>query len=160
MVPTRVGPTAIPDGEDAAAQADRRSFSARHALASMCMTSDQHGVALVSATHGHLLSDLNDWGPRIGADTGQPMTSGRVLYQGNGSETGIWRCTPGGWSISNRPDTESVLIIEGRALLTDADGTAVELSPGDALVLPRGWSGRWDILETVVKFYVTCTGAD
>jgi uncharacterized cupin superfamily protein len=101
-----------------------------------------------------LLADLEDWGLRPGADVGTPMTSGRIIHQEAGAETGIWRCTPGGWTISNRPDTESVLILEGRARLTDSDGRAVELGPGDALVLPRGWSGRWDILETVVKFYV------
>jgi uncharacterized cupin superfamily protein len=30
----------------------------------------------------------------------------------------------------------------------------VELGPGESVVLPRGWSGRWDILETVRKVYV------
>lgn len=129
-------------------------------LISTRMSSDQLAVALISATRHHLLSDLEDWGPRAGADSGEPMTSGRVIYQGNGTETGIWRCTPGGWSISDRQDAESVLILQGRARLTDADGTAVELGQGDALVLPRGWSGRWDILETVTKFYVTCASAD
>ena len=37
---------------------------------------------------------------------------------------------------------------------TDAGGTAVELTAGDVLVLPKGWSGRWDILEPVRKLYV------
>ena len=31
----------------------------------------------------------------------------------------------------------------------------VELTAGDVLTLPKGWSGRWDILETVRKLYVT-----
>jgi uncharacterized protein len=97
---------------------------------------------------------LEDWGQRSGADTGNPMMSGRVFYEADGIEIGVWECTPGGWAILNRVDTETVRILAGRARLTDADGTAVELGPGDGLVLPKGWSGRWDILETVRKHYV------
>ena len=35
-----------------------------------------------------------------------------------------------------------------------ADGEPVELEEGDVFVLPTGWSGRWDVLETVRKLYV------
>ncbi len=112
-------------------------------------------IASVSAETSVVIGQLQDWGPRTGADSGAPMMSGRVLYQGPGVEVGIWRCTPGGWAIVDRPDTESVLILEGRAQITDASGLMVELTAGSALVLPAGWSGRWDILETVVKHYVT-----
>ena len=112
-------------------------------------------IASVSAETAAVIGQLEDWGPRTGADSGAPMMSGRVLYQGPGVEVGIWRCTPGGWAIVDRPDTESVLILEGRARITDASGLMVELTAGSALVLPAGWSGRWDILETVVKHYVT-----
>lgn len=100
---------------------------------------------------------LEDWGPRVGADTGRPMMSGRVFYEADGISIGVWECTPGGWAIENRPDTETVRILAGRARLTDADGTACELGAGDGLVLPKGWSGRWDILETVRKHYVIVT---
>ena len=113
------------------------------------------GIAPVSAETAAMIGQLEDWGPRTGADSGAPMMSGRVLYQGPGVEVGIWRCTPGGWAIVDRPDTESVLILEGRARITDASGSMVELTAGSALVLPAGWSGRWDILDTVVKHYVT-----
>ena len=112
-------------------------------------------IASVSAETSVVIGQLQDWGSRTGADSGAPMMSGCVLYQGPGVEVGIWRCTPGGWAIVDRPDTESVLILEGRAQITDASGFMVELTAGSALVLPAGWSGRWDILETVVKHYVT-----
>ena len=39
--------------------------------------------------------------------------------------------------------------------ITDADGTVHELVPGVVMVLPLGWSGRWDITETLRKLYVT-----
>ena len=100
---------------------------------------------------------LDDWGPRVGADSGEPMMSGSIWYEApDGSvQVGLWACTPGGWSITDRPDTETVRILAGRARLTDAGGTAVELTTGDVLVLPKGWSGRWDILEPVRKLFVT-----
>lgn len=97
---------------------------------------------------------LEDWGPRVGADSGDPVMSGRIFYEADGVQVGVWECTPGGWAIENRPDTETVRLLAGRARLTNADGTSVDLSAGDALVLPKGWSGRWDILETVRKHYV------
>ena len=47
-----------------------------------------------------------------------------------------------------------MLLLGGRVRITPADGEAVELEEGDVLVMPKGWSGRWDVLETVRKFYV------
>jgi uncharacterized cupin superfamily protein len=81
---------------------------------------------------------LEPTGPRAGADSGDPRTSGIVFFSGHGVEVGVWECTPGGWPILDRP----------------ADGEPVELGEGDVLVLPRGWSGRWDVTETVRKLYV------
>ncbi len=101
-----------------------------------------------------LHADLEDWGPREGADSGHPRMSGRIFYEGNGIQVGVWECTPGGWAIHDRPDHETVQILAGRARLTDSDGTSVELTQGDVLTLPKGWSGRWDIVETVRKLYV------
>ncbi|HVQ19384.1 MAG TPA: cupin domain-containing protein [Actinomycetes bacterium] len=111
---------------------------------------------LVSVADADLVGGvLEDWGPRLGADSGQPMTSGRIFHEAEGFQVGVWECTPGGWAIDNRPDSETVRILTGRARLTNADGTSVELIAGDVLVLPKGWSGRWDILETVRKYYAT-----
>jgi len=110
--------------------------------------------SLTANAHVELTAELDGWGPRAGADSGAPVMSGRIFYEGNGVQVGVWECTPGGWAIENRPDHETVQILSGRARLTDADGASVELSAGDVLTLPKGWSGRWDILETVRKLYV------
>lgn len=116
--------------------------------------------AAVAIAADDLFGELEPTGPRVGADRGDPQTAIRVLHTSDDGllSVGIWSCTPGGWSIVDRPDTEIVHLLEGRARITDADGTEHDLAPGDAIVLPRGWSGRWDIVEPVRKLYVTRAG--
>ena len=46
-------------------------------------------------------------------------------------------------------------MLSGVATITDEDGTSFQVGPGDVFVLPAGWSGRWDIAETLEKLYVT-----
>ena len=97
---------------------------------------------------------LTPAGQRPGADSGDPQLSTRVLDSGTEAQVGIWECQPGGWPVVNRPNTETCYIISGRAVLTDDEsGRKVELSAGDFVVLPPGWSGRWDVIETVRKAY-------
>jgi uncharacterized cupin superfamily protein len=123
------------------------------------MTAEALPTAVAIST-ADLFGELEPTGPRAGADRGDPQTSIRVLHTSADGlvQVGIWACTPGGWAITDRPDTEVVHLLEGRARITDADGTRHDLGPGDAIVLPRGWSGRWDILETARKLYVTRAG--
>jgi uncharacterized cupin superfamily protein len=57
--------------------------------------------------------------------------------------------------VVDRPTTEVCHILSGRATLTDSNsGDATEITAGDFVILPRGWSGRWDVHETVRKVYV------
>ena len=113
----------------------------------------------IAALADLLVGPLEPNGPRVGADSGSPQTATRVLHASADGTlvVGIWECTPGGWSIVDRPDTEVIHLLAGRARITDADGTVHELGPGDAMILPRGWSGRWDISETVRKLFMTRT---
>jgi uncharacterized protein len=97
---------------------------------------------------------LEPSGPRTGADDGDPQTSGVSFFEGHGVSVGVWECTPGGWAITDRGDTETMLLLGGLVRITPLDGEPVELEEGDVFVLPKGWSGRWDVLETVRKLYV------
>ena len=86
------------------------------------------------------------------------VTATLVLFDHGAIKCGVWECTPGGWTIEDRPNTEIIHVLKGAARLTDADGTVHDLVAGSAHVLPKGWSGRWDITETVRKLYVTIEG--
>ena len=97
---------------------------------------------------------LEPAGVRAGFDSGHPETSVREFYSNDGIDVGVWECTPGGWAIQNRPNTEICRIVSGRGIITDADGTERPLEAGTVLTLPKGWSGRWDITETLRKVYV------
>ena len=93
-------------------------------------------------------------GPKPNPSRGEPVESVKVLFEDAQIEAGVWECTPGGWAIVDRPTTETMLLLAGQARITPADGEPVELEEGDVFVLPKGWSGRWDVLETVRKLYV------
>lgn len=100
--------------------------------------------------------DLQDWGVRAGADRGEPRIAGVRVQERSPErpEAGVWTSGEGGWPVVDRPDTEVALILDGRARITNDDGTSIEVSKGDLLVLPVGWTGRWDVLEPVRKVYV------
>ncbi len=123
------------------------------------MTDTALPVSVAIAT-ADLFGELEPTGPRAGADRGDPQTAILVLHTSDDGlpSVGVWSCSPGGWATVASPDTEVVHLLEGRARITDADGTEHNLGPGDAIVLPRGWSGRWDIVEPVRKLYVTRAG--
>lgn len=109
---------------------------------------------LLPAIPGANHMTLSPTGMREGYDTGYPQTSATEIFSDGKTHVGIWECTPGGWSIENRSDTETCSIISGRGVITDADGTQHILVPGSVIVLPKGWSGRWDISETLRKLYI------
>jgi uncharacterized cupin superfamily protein len=103
-------------------------------------------------------SRLSPDGPRE-ADWGAAACSSKELWEFGPMEIGAWACTPGGFRVANRPTTEMFVVLEGSGFLTDLDGTARRFGPGSTVVLPKGWSGRWDVLEAVRKLYVVVAEA-
>lgn len=98
---------------------------------------------------------LTPGGQRAGADSGDPQVALAAIAPEAAGNIGIWECRPGGWPVIDRDDTEVAFILEGRATLTDSSTrSTVHVAPGDLLVLPIGWTGRWDVTETVRKIYV------
>lgn len=69
------------------------------------------------------------------------------------TDVGVWECTPGKF---RRPPSSSAsinYILDGTATLISATGETFHVQPGDAVVLPAGWSGSWEVHQTVRKFY-------
>ena len=110
------------------------------------------------------MANLELKGPRSNVDTGDPHDYGRPFVKGalDGSAAcGSWACSPGGWDSPNaRPSTEWFYVLSGRGRVTDPDGAPHPFGPGDVVVLPRGWHGRWDITEHIHKIWLTHTHED
>ncbi|OYU49450.1 MAG: hypothetical protein CFE31_08480 [Rhizobiales bacterium PAR1] len=107
-------------------------------------------VKSIDAKSGH----LSPAGQRAGADSGDPQISILKVAPNAKGNIGIWECQPGGWPVNNRPDTEVAFILTGAGTITDAStGIATAIAAGDLVVLPPGWTGRWDVTETVRKIY-------
>ena len=58
--------------------------------------------------------ELEPLGPRVGSDSGDPQTSGITFFSGHGVDVGVWECTPGGWAIVDRTNTETMMLLGGR----------------------------------------------
>jgi len=101
------------------------------------------------------LDQLEAKGPRQNADVGQPHDATRPLVKKRTTSVGSWWCAAGGWpSPAQRSTTEVFFVFDGRGALTDLDGFCHEFGPGDTVILPKGWSGRWDVLEDIHKVWV------
>jgi uncharacterized cupin superfamily protein len=69
-------------------------------------------------------------------------------------EIGIWECTVGRFTADRSASSEFCHFISGWVEMTHADGSTVQLGPGDAINLPLGWKGEWRVIERVRKLYV------
>ena len=97
---------------------------------------------------------LDDWGPCPEATGKQMDTRGSYLWKdANGAEAGIWECTagPSRWVLETN---EFVHVLSGSMTITPDDGEPQFVGPGDAIFIPRGWSGSWELHETLRKLYV------
>ncbi|MFK7939134.1 MAG: cupin domain-containing protein [Roseovarius sp.] len=98
--------------------------------------------------------ELTPAGQRAGADSGDPQIAVRELSNQAGIAVGIWECQPGGWPVVERPDCEVATILSGKGVITDESGAETVIEAGSVVTLPKGWTGRWDIHETMRKVYV------
>jgi len=69
--------------------------------------------------------------------------------------TGVWRCEPGHWAIAFGPTEREVFtVLQGRCRIHRDDGSHEEAGPGQAIHIPPGFTGSFEVLETVTKVYV------
>jgi len=97
--------------------------------------------------------ELADWGP-LAEGTGDPMaTWGKELWKGeDGRAMGIWKCAPGPsrWLFSTN---EVIHVVSGCMTVSEDGGEPFVIKAGDDAVFPKGWSGTWDIHDTILKVY-------
>ena len=79
------------------------------------------------------------------------------LFTGKELRASIFESTPAKTDHRTRPnDTdEFVLVLSGKLILTEPNGTAQEFLPGDSLVLPVGYTGTWEMQGNYRELAVT-----
>jgi uncharacterized cupin superfamily protein len=71
-------------------------------------------------------------------------------------KVGCWTCTPGSFMIQHHATTECFHVLEGVLFLTNhnAEGMASRRCvAGDTVVIPKGWTGHVDVIQTVKKLW-------
>jgi hypothetical protein len=67
---------------------------------------------------------------------------------------GTWESTPYAEILTYPATTETVFVLSGKVAITEANGALEVSEAGDAYVLPKGFSGRFEVLETLRKIYI------
>ena len=91
------------------------------------------------------------------AIAGSPYESWHVLHDDGRVEIGVWEVTPGSFRGEKNGVIESMHFVAGSGTITAADGTVTAIRPGVVMLCPDGWSGVWDVRETVRKTYTIVT---
>jgi len=84
---------------------------------------------------------------------GDPVFTTWNLEERDGLYCGIWESTPGTWRISY-DEWEYCRILAGHSVITEEGGTSFEARAGDSFVIPPGFKGTWQVVETTRKDYV------
>jgi uncharacterized cupin superfamily protein len=66
---------------------------------------------------------------------------------------GQWQSEGGKWHVSYTEE-EYCQLLQGISIVTDTTGHAVTLVAGDSFVIPAGFVGTWEVVETTRKIYV------
>ena len=84
---------------------------------------------------------------------GAPYESWQVIHDDGQVEIGIWEVTPGSFRGTKEGVYESMHFVAGTGTITDESGFVTEVGPGVVMFCPEGWSGVWDVRETIRKTY-------
>lgn len=87
---------------------------------------------------------------------GNPQRLTSSLYEHPHMNCGIWQCEVGAWNIQFADNKQEFFqVIEGVVRLHDRETQAfVEITAGDAGVIPPGFVGTFEVVEAVKKYYV------
>ncbi|MBD3664668.1 cupin domain-containing protein [Sulfitobacter aestuariivivens] len=76
-----------------------------------------------------------------------------TVHFDNGVLAGTWTSTPGKWHAFTDRD-EFCYIVSGHCQLISATGDIQDFRAGDAFLIPNGFKGFWNVIETTTKHFV------
>jgi uncharacterized protein len=65
---------------------------------------------------------------------------------------GRWSATRGKWRV-RYTENELCVMTAGRVVIESSSGERSSFGPGDAFVVPAGFTGTWEVLEDCAKIY-------
>ncbi|TBU95849.1 cupin domain-containing protein [Phytopseudomonas dryadis] len=72
-----------------------------------------------------------------------------------GVDSGFWASEPGIIELDFGPSQcELCTLLQGKVRLSSANGHEAIYCAGDTFIMPTGFRGRWETLETVRKYYL------
>lgn len=72
---------------------------------------------------------------------------------------GVWSCQPGHWRIEmGANERELFTVLSGRCRVHGEDGSVQEAGPGEAIWIPAGFRGSFEVLEALTKTYAIVAG--
>lgn len=85
----------------------------------------------------------------------QRLTWEHFVSQHGDLSAGIWSCETGAWNIAFADGKDEFFcVISGHIRIISHDGEGGEFGPGEAGVIPAGFTGRFEVLEPVRKYFV------
>jgi len=83
-----------------------------------------------------------------------------TLFAGEELRVSVFESTPATTDHRNRANDvdEFVLVLSGKLILTEQNGTVQEFTPGDALLLPKGYTGKWTMEGNYRELAITKAG--
>ncbi|MEQ9465138.1 MAG: cupin domain-containing protein [Haliea sp.] len=77
---------------------------------------------------------------------GHPVLDVTSLLSSDGKfGSGLYRAGPSRWEISEPYGVDEFMyFLEGGVTLTSADGSVMEVKAGEAVTLPKEWTGIWE----------------
>lgn len=99
-------------------------------------------------------------GEAVAADrlvSGTPLAKVRNAYSAADGhfDTGVWESTPGRWRV-RYTEHEVCVLLAGQVRL-HGGGEVREYRAGDTFIVPAGFEGDWETVETARKIYVIYT---
>lgn len=88
--------------------------------------------------------------------SGDPVHTTWLLEDRAPLYAGIWQSTPGKWRVSYE-EWEYFNILSGAGILRDATGAQTPLTAGSRHIIRPGFSGTFEVTETLTKDFVILT---
>lgn len=87
--------------------------------------------------------------------SGNPQRLSYPFYEHPQMACGVWTCEVGAWRIAFAENKQEFFnVLAGRLRISDTQGSAHEYAAGEAGVIPPGFTGTFEVLEPVRKYYV------